>query len=396
MTRVPVANLKGPRGGRGTQGLPGVNAVPTMEALAEYRRALPKYVTDGNAGFIREYNADLRLFNESAADLAVMRGDIAGARIGSAFTNILCLGDSKMWGRGASVLDSIPTLLRNGLGALDGFVYAHGALAMDVDGRWTGVTGFTATGNNLQLNAASNATSTATVTLTRRATGMRVWWYHTGSMGTRTVSIDGGTPVALTPTGTRVPDGVANGYYYMDFTGLTDTNHSVALSVTTTGGSFFYLGVEALHDAGITVTNAGLTASSVSLWTSNSSQLNPFVASAGMMSGRKIALVNLGTNTSTDEITNYETIVTRLRTLGFSVLNIVPGGTTTAAGARVDMKRAQYEISESLGMPLVDFTDLIGDDVAATTRGYMNDPLHENEFGYRFEASTVLRVLNAT
>lgn len=36
MARVPVANLKGPRGQRGEQGLPGVNSVPTDEALGVY------------------------------------------------------------------------------------------------------------------------------------------------------------------------------------------------------------------------------------------------------------------------------------------------------------------------------------------------------------------------
>ncbi|WP_431863034.1 hypothetical protein [Microbacterium algeriense] len=39
MARVPIANLKGPQGNQGPRGLPGVNAVPADEAVAEYLAA---------------------------------------------------------------------------------------------------------------------------------------------------------------------------------------------------------------------------------------------------------------------------------------------------------------------------------------------------------------------
>lgn len=398
MARVEIANLKGPRGNTGQRGVPGVNAVPTMEALAEYRRTVPAYVTADGDAIDHEYNADLCLFNESAVDMFAIRRDLGltKASTGSISTQILCLGDSKTWGRG----DGYPTWLRDSMGALDGMVYAQGAGHTYPDPRWSLMSGFSLTGIQLYLTAAANATSQVTLTLTRRANGIRVWWYSSGSMGTQQLTIDGGTPVALVPTGTRIPAGLANGWHYMDVTGLSDATHSAKVSATTTGGSFWYLGVEPLHtgQAVTTVINAGVSSSTVADWVPGStSQLNEFNASPGLLAAgpeRKMAIVQLGTNSSTNEVVNYRSTVVRLRELGYSVLNVAPGGTSTS-GARGTMKRGQYLAAQELSMPLVDFTDLIGDDVTAATRGYMEDSLHENDRGERYEASLLQRVINA-
>jgi len=393
-----IATLKGPRGWKGERGPAGVNAVPTMDALAEYRRTVPAYVTAAGDAVDNEYNADLRLFNESSADMFAIRRDLGltKASTGSISTQILCLGDSKTWGRG----DGYPTWLRDMMGALDGMVFAQGAGHTYPDPRWSLMSGFTLTGIQLYLTAAANATSQVTLTLTRRANGVRVWWYSSGSMGTQQVTIDGGAPVALVQTGTRIPSGLANGWYYMDITGLTDASHTVKVSATTTGGSFWFLGVEPLHtgQAVTTVINAGVSSSTVADWVPGStSQLNEFNAAPGLLNQgpeRKIAIVQLGTNSSASEVANYRTTVIRLRELGYSVLNVAPGGTATS-GSRGTMKRTQYLVAQELSMPLVDFTDLIGDDVTAAARGYMEDTLHENDRGERFEAAALLRILNA-
>lgn len=364
-----------------------------------YRRGVPEYVTAAGATHDVEYDPYLRLFYESSNDLRDMRANIAYALQGLIRTNIIFIGDSKTEGKGAGFVNSVPATFLQTMGAKDGMAYAAHALAQAPDGRWSGITGFTATGANFHLNAATGA-NTATIQFGRRSTGLRLWYYSTATLASSSVSIDGGTGVPVSPGGPQTIPGATGGYYYMDFTGLTETNHSLALSVNVTSGAFYFLGVEALHSGlGLTVTNAGLSASTVAGWvTTNSSRLSLYNASAGLMSqssGRHIAIVQLGTNTSVSEVTNFEAIVTNLRAIGYDVLIVVPGGTTTSTGDRVTMKRAQYAIAESLSMPLVDFTDLIGNTIAMT-RGYMDDSLHENTRGYNYEASALKRILSSS
>lgn len=398
------------------RGLPGVNALENDAAIAtymgapdadtykavanrldSYRRGVPAYVTAAGATHTVEYDPYLRLFYESSNDLRDIRTNIAFAKEGLIRTNVLFIGDSKTEGKGAGFVNSLPATFLQTMGAKDGMAYAAHALAQAPDGRWSGITGFTATGANFHLNAATGA-NTATIQFGRRSTGLRLWYYSTATLSSSSVSIDGGAGVPVSPAGTQTPPGATGGYYYMDFTGLAETNHSLALSINVTSGAFYFLGVEALHSSlGLTVTNAGLSASTIAGWVaSSSSRLSLYNSSAGLMSqssGRHIAIVQLGTNSSVGEVANYQAIVTNLRTIGFKVLLVVPGGTTTSSGDRVTMKRATYDTAASLAMPLIDFTDLIGNTIAMD-RGYMDDALHENTRGYNYEASALKRILS--
>lgn len=417
--RVQIAGLKGPRGFTGPRGWPGAAEVPTDPAVAEileapdsesagvisnrldaYRRGVPAYVAAAGEmpSHSIEYDPFLRLFFESSSDLRDIRANIAYALAGLIRTNVLFIGDSKTEGKGAGFVNSVPATFLQTMGAKDGMAFAAHALAQAPDARWSNVSGFTATGANFHLNASAGM-NTAKIQFGRRSTGLRLWYYTTATMASSSVSIDGGAGVPLSPGGTQTPPGATGGFYYMDFTGLADTNHSLELAVNITSGPFYLLGVEALHAGlGLTVTNAGLSASTIAGWVASAtSRLSLYNASAGLMSqssGRPIAIVQLGTNTSVGEVANYQAIVTNLRTIGYKVLLVVPGGTTTSAGDRVTLKRALYDIAAALSLPLVDFTDLIGNTIAMD-RGYMDDALHENTRGYNLEASALRKVLSA-
>lgn len=417
--REPIAVLKGPRGFTGPRGPAGAADVPTDPAIADhiaapetltgkavtnrldaYRRGVPAYVSAAGEmpSHSIEYDPFLRLFYESSVELRGIRADIAYALAGLIRTNIIFPGDSKTEGKGAGFLNSVPSVLLQTMGAKDGMAFAAHALAQAPDPRWSNVSGFTATGSNFHLNASAGM-NTAKISFNRRSTGMRLWYYTTATIASSSVSIDGGAGVPLSPGGTMTPPGATGGFYYMDFNGLAEANHSLEIAVNITSGAFYLLGVEAMHASlGLTVTNAGLSASAISGWVASAtSRLSLYNASLGLMSqssGRNIAIVQLGTNTSADEVTNYRAMVTNLRAIGYKVLLVVPGGTTTSAGDRVNLKRALYDIAADLAMPLVDFTDLIGNTIAMD-RGYMDDALHENARGYNLEASALRKILNA-
>ncbi|MEI3845309.1 MULTISPECIES: SGNH/GDSL hydrolase family protein [unclassified Microbacterium] len=401
---------------RTPRGLPGVNAVAADSATAtyvgqtdtetyaavanrmeEYRRTVPAYVTA--AGMIPEYSVEydpsLRLFNGSAADLVDMITNIAWSKQGYIRTNILFIGDSKTAGSAVGYEGSVPLNFMRMAGALDGVAFAAHAVSSAPDGRWSGVTGFTATGTSMHLNAAVGV-NTAKFQGIRRATGLRLLWNsQSATLASHSVSFDGAAGVPLAPDGVLTAPGATTGYYYKDFTGA-DANHSLELTINMTAGSFQLLGIESLHGStGVTVTNAGLHGSFISGWDPTStSRLGVLNATAGIVSqlpGRRVAIVQLGTNVSADMPAGYRALVERLRVLGYEVLIVVPGGVQNTAD-RITLKRALYDIAADLSMPLADFNDLIGNSIAAD-RGYMADTLHENARGYRYEAWLLWRIL---
>lgn len=398
------------------RGLPGFNAVPTDEAFATlvgatdtetytavsgrldaYRRGLPPYVTaaGGRPSHSIEYDPYLRLFYESSNDMWRILDALSSARAGLAPANILFIGDSKTAGSAVSYAGSVPNRFLTLTGALDGIGFGAHAVSSAPDTRWSGIVGFTATGTSMHLNAASGINS-AKFTGIRRSTGLRLIWGQSGSLAAHSVSFDGATGGPLSPTGTIIPPGATSGFYYQDFTG-TEKAHSLLLTIDATDVSFQLLGVQSLHATPqVTVTNAGLHGSYISGWTpENTSRLAVFNATAGVVSqlpGARIAIVQLGTNISPDMPAGMAGIVAALKSRGFFVMLVVPGGTTTAPGDRVDLKRALYDIAADQSLPLVDFTDLIGNTLA-NARGYMADQLHENARGYMYEASLLRRVL---
>lgn len=365
-----------------------------------FRRAVPSYVNnDGqnHSGGI-EYDPVLNLFYESSTGMRMIRQYIALAKAGLVRVHAVCIGDSKTQGNGAGFVASYPTVLRFLLGGQLGMAFASHALTAWPDTSWTDVVGFNRDASDfiLHLNARVGANS-ITYNAPSRSTGIRIWYdSYPGEVASHTVTIDNGSPQTITPTGTAVPPGADRGYYYMDITGLSNSSHKVKVDVNLTSGSYYFRGIEGLHETpGLMVSNAGLMMSAVSHWSpASTSRLSLYNNVAGVISKSstyKIAFVNLGTNTSADEVAGYRVIIENLKSIGFQVMLLVPGGTQNT-GSRLAMKRAAYEIARDLDVPLMDFTDLIGNSIAGD-RGYMNDSLHENARGYRYEAIAMTKAL---
>lgn len=408
--RTPIATLKGPTGRMGPRGLPGVNALENDEAVATYAtapgaatydavearlRMVPSYVATV-ADHPGEFNQDLCLYRGSSFDMMNALLYTALARSSYTPAHIVFVGDSKTAGNGGSGFSlAVPALVRDLLGAGDGVAYAAHALAPQSDNRWA-VSGMSYQPTDLYLRSTSTGTCTVSFTSDRRCEGFRLIWFRSGS-SSENASIDGGAAVGLgTGDGVIYPNGATTGYYYKDFTGLSSANHTITVTATVgSGGAFMPLGVEHLYSTPrLTVTNAGLSGTSVDDWVPSADRLALFAQlDAVRQGGRRIAIVQLGTNTTPLMDTNYPLVIQGLSDLGFKVILVTPGG-SAATVARTSSKRATYDLADSKGLPLVDFTALIG---ATGSTGmsaqYMTDNLHENQRGYNYEAATIARVL---
>jgi hypothetical protein len=53
-----------------------------------------------------------------------------------------------------------------------------------------------------------------------------------------------------------------------------------------------------------------------------------------------------------------------------------------------------YDIAETLDLPLIDFTQVIGNNAQATAARLMADTVHENSKGYALEAAALGRVIS--
>lgn len=338
----------------------------------------------------KTWDGQLKLYNGESPTLRTMRQKIRHARAGATAAKMVCFGDSRTWGSGlvpaeAVALDSYPAQLSSLLGGVPGLIYADQS-----DKRWTTMTNFTLSGLDSHYSLASATGGTATLTLTEPCTGLRLWGYYSPG-GTATVTVDGGTPVTWT-----IPGGAV--WKYQDITGLTNAAHTI--TITTTVGMAL-LGVEPLHTTPkLRISNAGRPSSDASFW-KPINWLNLYGSAFGVGNGGNagflkpdLAIMNLGTNNGASTLADLETVATEITTLGVPLLLVV-FGPRSDDGAHYDAKRSKlYDIADTLNLPLVDFTQVLGGSyAAANAAGLMADTVHESSSGYAREAAALARVL---
>lgn len=347
------------------------------------------------------YDPARHLYNGDAATLRGFRDLVARASSGG-LGRLTIIGDSKTAGlfdTGAvGVIDgskSWPGQLRAMLGsrgipvAGTGTVFAYlGSTAGQGDNRFTFTADWTNTGFNTHFLQSS--TVGGTLTFTSDMPGTIVEILTLSNSGPFEYAIDGGAYTTFTPSGTNVVVPVA-------VTGLASTNHVVTMRPTTTT-KVYLLGVGVRNATGLLVTNHGCSGSATADWLFSQFYNNGPVA---VSRPADAVLLSLGTNDARDGVTaatfktNLQTLIGQQVSAGRAVGLVVPSPgqvTQIPDSTWAEFVSAYYDLADTNGLPLVDFTDQDGSWDIANAAGKRYDSLHETAMGYRADAATALNL----
>jgi len=349
-------------------------------------RILPAYA----GARVHTWNPELSLYNGESPALRKARNLITKGRAGTAL-RIVCAGDSKTTGSGVQLPDtmaneSYPAQLAALIGARPGLIIGN-----PIDKRWSAATGFLipATPSQNYWDGGTAGTNTVTLTTDQPHTGFIAYGY-TNVGGPATVTVDG---VAQTWT---IASGGSWGVRTLTVTGLANTTH--VITVAADGAlNMSFLGIEPTYSTtGIVVCNAGRSSSTAADWLpQNWSTLYASSISGSGIPLPGIVLLGIGTNTGTSTLADIGTVAANINALGIPLVLIVPGGLGGVnPSSSYDAKRdAIYDAADSLNVPLVDFTHLIGDFDVANPAGLMGDTIHESSAGNAIEAACLARIL---
>lgn len=366
-----------------------VEATALTAAIA--RTALPGSapadITTRNGG----YDARLNLYNLKPAHLRRTRAALAAARLGVDDCRIAIIGDSTTYGANSYPgTGDYPTVLRK---MLDGagfpskgeIVIGYNATIttgttdprLSMSGSWgalSGIFGYAA------------ATASLLLTSTEAGTALR---FITADATPLQVTIDGGSPQTLNPTG--------SGYFYTaTVTGLADTTHSVL--VEWVSGVLILHAIEVYSPAaGVRMLNAG-TSGQASDWHANSGDTTWGTIPTLTGFAPHLVLINIGINDvtpPTGQTTPFAANVQKLITqLGDTADVVLIAHTNCDDRDYTAQRNALYDLADSNDLPLVDFGDALGTYDQMFAVGTMNsDPLHPTSLGYGAMARTLFNAL---
>lgn len=328
------------------------------------------------------------VYNLKPKHLFRTRAKLAACKAGTGTLKVTTAGHSIVAGTGATIgTNDWPTLFKAELvsagfpSAGTGLVAAARAgssITTPADSRWSFGSGWSAFGQG--SNLVTNSTTTNAATFTSDVAGTRVDVYYYNGGGAFTVSIDGGTAVAVTP-----PGGASLGTYTV--TGLTNTTHSVA--IVRTSGNCIFLGVEVWNNgAGIRMHNAGqsgqvtaVTGLSNTTWyascplAGSTTGWNSDLAFLMCIANDAFASVSVATWQA-----NMQTAINGLKANSQDVvlLNENPINTLDFSAYTA----ALYALADSNDLPLIDFSARWTSYTLANSYGIMSDGTHPNGTGY--------------
>lgn len=345
------------------------------------------------------FNPALSLYNATPANMRGFRQAI-GKLLDGQLVTFSFLGDSKIAGYGTNggvsivAANSAPGHFRQMLGARGysiagtGPVFASQHASTLNDSRWS-FPGWTAGGTNNNFISASSAGAAATFTSDLAGTVVEI--NSLSNSAPFTYSIDGGAAVTVTPSGSNV-------VYTTTITGLANTTHTVVL--TTTSATLTYiLSVNVRGTSGLQIANHGICSSTATDWTQTNFYQAKNVAQTLPSNG---IFLSLGINDSRNGIsaatfkTNMTTIITGQTGLGRPLMLLVPTNPQTTDPAYTNWAAfvsATYDLSDTLGVPLLDLGDVQGAWTQANTAGLTFDGLHEDSAGYAVNAAALVAAL---
>lgn len=235
-----------------------------------------------------------------------------------------------------------------------------------------------------------------TVTCSTPSTTIKVRYLNSGGLfgtaGTVQVTVDGGAPVTLTPTGAS-----SQGEWT---TTVASGAHTVVVKNTGSAGtvqqlSGVYFGTS---PAGIVLNNAAISGTRTDDWMA-SHWISQWSNTSRETGG--LAFLSLGTNDASGDpapLTPLATYRTNLATIADRILTdltkalivvIAPPASATPAARWGQYVAAARAVAAERGLPVVDLTARWGSWTAADAAGLMGDVTHPSALGYRAIARAV-------
>lgn len=351
----------------------------------------PSYVT----GALNKYDSTFNLYNLKASNTRRIRAGVGKALVGQTLSHHVFIGDSETLysnGAGPDHLNMWPRMLQKTLSAQSG-VQIGGTGVVPVanvdsgggaylDPRWV-ITSGTWTNNATFLQS---STSGAKLTFTSDTAGTTVDVGFFGNSSGFTVAIDGGTPVAASPSGTVVMN-------HYTVTGLANTTHTVVITTSSTSGvAIVSCNVSqttgyVIHNLGSYGSTASGTGSSAWADTSNNAYVNyARLQSLPASITPDCVWICLGVN---DNAQGYSasTFTAALTTLRNQWPNsdaiLVAEYEYYGAINYPQWVAALYGLADTLDVPLLDLYDRSGGYAIASGNGLMGDSVHPTEAGQR-------------
>lgn len=322
------------------------------------------------------------VYNPGARSLSLIRGGIMSAQFAGADYEIAVLGDSKTEGTGSDAgkrpVQGWPGVLRRALGAVEGFITAE--VATD-DDRWSSSN---MNQGNADLNGLITVTpgtpSTATFTYNEPHTG-GLFLIQCTAGGSVIITVDGGAPQTLA---------VAAGSGYQQVTPVVTGTGTHTYTITSDATINLRGFRPTFATPKLKITNLGRSGSTVTGWTPG------YVPGVGLWDGFRAAvpapdavLCQIGTN-APSVTAPHATLWTAIVGVTDRAVVIAPGGIGAASDTTyAAMYLAVWNQADAHKLPLIDFRAVIGNNDEATARGLMSDALHENKYGYAYEAAAV-------
>lgn len=352
-------------------------------------QGLPSYA--GTAARLHTWEAPF--YNSNAHTVATLRGGIAAAQYAGDDYHLVMIGDSKTEGSGVGNAEAdsfaYPAIVRRMLGGVEGVlpVYATGNVW---DDRWATV-GLKRSDPDYGLMGVipdgSGGPYQLTFTSDFAHTGGTFWVYASAG-ATVTVSVDGGAgqPIAVAS---------GNGFHAVTPTVTGNTAHTYTLN--TPNPVHIATFVPTYDGPRLKVSRMGRGGSKAVDWAPGFNTSGVGLWDAFQTVTADAVVCGIGTNGIAQGQGNVDAIgvvYSSLAALKIPVVVIAPGG-LGGTGAPISMAEygtmyaAQWAAADTYDFPLIDFENIVGDYPTANAAGLMGDNLHENRFGYAYEAAAV-------
>lgn len=346
------------------------------------RTQMPKTLASG-AQIAAPYDASRQIYNAHPGQLLRTRKKIAQLlNGGTGRFKVLAVGDSNTEGNGAvKSLTSWPAHLhRLAVGA--GLPDAGGGVSYIRRCEQWNFGDWVALGQYAKHGRASATVGAAYFTSIKAGTSIDLWYDATSPAFT--IFVDGSTGYTppVSPSGKRIEK--------FTISGLTDAKHSITINPSAAGVKVY--GVEVYRATGISVTNAGISGSNTNDWKPTATDADSALKVAAAWEP-DLVYVNLATNDPTAGISAATHKANLLAILSyFPNAEVVFGTSLPRPDTDPDMKPYalnEYELSDSLGLRLLDLNDRWFPYNSAYSAGYYSDSLHGNPTSYMDVARAV-------
>jgi hypothetical protein len=334
------------------------------------------------------------------AKLAAVQAGVAGARC-----KIALQGHSEIAGLGSSVGATSPGVLLRKMLAARGYPVGTGWVPMycnigsgaTKDLRWSytfGAGGWDYSGgaagsSNMHFHLRS-LVSGKTAVFTSDTPGSVVEIVTFGNSASFTYSVDGASPVTVTPNG-------SSAIQVITVTGLTNDTHTVVITTTGTTATYI-LAVAVRPTIAVDISAFGLSGSRASDHLPGQLFYNPYAVVDTY--APDCVVVQLDANEALNGVsvstfaTNLAAIVNGHIAAGRDVIIVNSiGPNAVSSGTWTTFRAAIYNLADTAGVPVIDLTHRLGGYSVANANGLMYDVTHPNGAGYADSVQAFLALL---